>query len=150
MGKIVAVDYGSRRIGLALGEPTLGVAMPWRTIEASGRPADDAELVWRELAASGEEIDAIVLGLPLNMDGSEGPQAKLTRRFGEALSRVGGLDVQYWDERLSSFDAEQRYHVPEKSTSKRSRPPRKPRRPLDAVAAAVILEAYLRHRQGNT
>ncbi len=79
---------------------------------------------------------ALVVGLPLNMDGSEGDQAKLTRRFGDKLAQVSGLAVHYWDERLSSVTA-RRLMIP----AELSRKKRKAR--LDRVAAQVILQSFL-------
>lgn len=141
MGKIVAVDYGKKRIGLAMADRVVGVALPWKVIHAGGSADSDAETIRRELAESDEQIDTIVVGLPLNMDGSEGDQAKLARTFGERLQRAAEVDVEFWDERLTSFAAKDRYDRCEK--------PRSRRRPIDAVAAAVILEDYLRHHQAG-
>jgi len=148
LGKVIAIDYGGKHIGLAIGELVTMVAMPWRVIEGKNDSRADADTVYRELKSSGEQIDKIVVGLPLNMDGSEGPQAGLTRRFGQCLAEISQVAVEFWDERLSSFEAQQRYGTQQKPGDARGKRGRRAKKRLDAVAAAVILEEYLRSR-GN-
>lgn len=144
MGKIIGIDYGAKRIGLAIADTITRIAMPWHVLVGQNDPVKDAETVLLKLQSEGERVEAFVVGLPVNMDDTEGPQAKLTRTFGEILATTSGLTVHYQDERLSSFAAEKMFHSPLKSRL-RGRPEKahKPRRPLDAVAAAVILEAFL-------
>jgi len=144
LAKIIAIDYGRKRIGLAIGERITGLALPWKIVPAKDDIPADAEAVWRELSDSGETIETIVVGLPLNMDDTEGPQARLSRQFGHVLAEESGIDVKFIDERLSSFDAEQRFKSAEKPQPGRRNKSSKPRKPLDAVAAAIILEDYLR------
>lgn len=149
MARIVAVDYGARRIGLAIGVPASGIAMPWRVLEGQNDCLADAATVWSALSDEPEQIERIVVGLPLNMDDTEGPQARRSRDFGQALKELSHLDVEFFDERLSSFEAKQRYI---EAQGQGSRPGRrrkrggKPTKPIDAIAAAVILEEYFRQR----
>jgi putative Holliday junction resolvase len=134
MPRYLAIDFGSKRIGLAIGDSGAGIASPLKTLEATGRPAADIAAV---LAVCREyEVDALVIGLPLNMDGTEGSQAKATRAFGDALATAGGKRVHYHDERLSSYAAEGLLQG-EALTRKKKRPR------LDRLAAQVILQDFL-------
>ena len=113
---------------------------PLTTVEAAG---DHAAQIERILHAVEEyDVDQWVVGLPLNMDGSDSPQTKLTRRFAEALGRRVGRQVHLWDERLSSHQADE-YLAQAELTSKK----RKARR--DRVAAQVILQSFLDARAGG-
>jgi putative Holliday junction resolvase len=147
MARIIGIDYGTKRIGLAIGDRSTGLAMPWKIVPGSGNPQADAKNVLKLIATSGETVDLFVIGLPKNMDDTEGPQVTLTRTFGDALKEASGVEITYQDERLSSFAAETLFQP---SMQDRLRPQRnkgkskKNKKPLDAVAAAVILESYLR------
>ncbi len=145
MPKIVAIDYGSKRIGLAIADSVIRIAMPWHVLPGQDDPEKDAQTILQKIAAEREKVEVFVIGLPRNMDDTEGPQAKLTRDFGKILAEKSGLPVKFHDERLSSYAAETLYRQPLKSHMK-NRPQKraKPRRPLDAVAAAVILEGFLK------
>jgi putative Holliday junction resolvase len=127
----MGIDAGEARTGLALGDDEARLATPLAIIETRGRGR-----AWlaREIArrASADGVEGFVVGLPLNMDGSHGPQARSAERLGEALRTESGLDVRYWDERLSSFLAEQRL----------AELPRRRGAHADDLAAAVILQAY--------
>lgn len=136
MPRYLAIDHGSRRIGLAIGDTQTGIASPLKTIQAAGNPQGDAAVVLAQ--ASQFDVSGFVVGLPLNMDGSEGPQAKATRVFGEALAKAAGKSVHYWDERLSSFAAEELIQTEELTRKKK-------RSRVDRVAAQVILQEFLAH-----
>jgi putative holliday junction resolvase len=123
---------GDRWIGLAQGDSTSGLASPLRTLRRSSQTAD---LTAVRRAYDDEGAEAVVVGLPYNMDGSLGPQARRTLSFVEAL-RERGLPVDLCDERLSSAAA---YDY---VTASRGRPP-KPGERIDHVAAAIILQDYL-------
>ncbi len=138
MPRFLGVDYGSRRIGLAVSDAEARIALPLATLE--GRVADDIQRILR--ACQDYEIDAFVVGLPLNMDDSEGPQAKRSRKFGKALAEATGRPVHYWDERLSSFAAKDLL-----SATRMSHGKRKAR--LDRVAAQIILQEFLDARPGQ-
>jgi len=133
-------------MGLAMADPILRLALPWRTIDATGRgPAADAERLREEIQQAGERVARFIVGLPLNMDGTAGPQARLTREFGEQLRRRSGVPVEFCDERLSSFAAEDRVRPAAQPPGRRLGKSARPRsRPLDSLAATVILEDYLR------
>ncbi|MCS7172196.1 MAG: Holliday junction resolvase RuvX [Armatimonadetes bacterium] len=135
-GRVLAVDLGARRVGLAVSDPTGTIAQPFRTLpRRSTREILDAiaEVVVRL------GVSRVVVGLPRNMDGTEGRMARAARRFGEALARRTRVPVVFWDERLTTVAAE---HV------LRGHAPTRRRELRDGVAAALILEGYLR-RSGS-
>jgi len=141
---MVAIDYGAKRIGLAVGDTVRRIAMPWLVLAGQNDPAKDVDQILKKITACHEKVEFFVVGLPQNMDDTEGPQAQLVRTFGKILAEQSGLPVNFQDERLSSFTAENLFHSPLKAKMGK-RPPKKikPKKPLDAVAAAVILESYL-------
>ena len=129
----MAIDYGDRRIGLAVSD-LLGMfcgeawTMEERNMErASQRISEEAKK---------REVGTLVLGLPRSMDGSEGPRAELSRRLRELLQADSGLPVVLWDERRSSIEAHAILHAAGKKEKLH-------RRTVDAVAASLILEGYL-------
>ena len=128
----MGVDHGTRRIGLAAGDTRTGIASPLATIDAEPQAAA-VEQVRRY--AEEYRTDGIVVGWPLNMDDSEGPQGRLARQLALELARATGLDVRLWDERLSSFAAD------EALAGMLTRKKKKARQ--DAVAAATILQDFL-------
>jgi putative Holliday junction resolvase len=129
--RYLAIDYGSRRTGLAICDADETIASPLRVLQGA------RSLIARiaEIAAA-EGVNGLVVGLPLNMDGSEGPQAAGTRAFAQHLRERTDLPVHFQDERLSSFGAAEKLN--EAGLSKARRKAR-----LDAVAAAEILQAFL-------
>ncbi|NUQ36611.1 MAG: Holliday junction resolvase RuvX [Caldilineales bacterium] len=124
----LALDVGDRRIGLAAGADDARLARPLGILTRSSKRAD-FEALARQAAGCGAEH--LLVGLPLNMDGSEGLQAKRVRKFAEQLRRVLGLPLTLWDERLSSFEADQILA----ETGRR-------RRHNDDIAAAAILQNF--------
>ena len=150
MSRALGVDLGDARTGLALGDELTRIASPLRVIECPiGR--EDGGALLREIARAVEgELgprDIVVLGLPLNMDGSEGPRAGLVRAWGERIARATGRRVELVDERLSSAAADERM-----ARTGLTRGQKKARR--DALAAAAILDSYfqtrdIRGRAGN-
>ncbi|RME36144.1 MAG: Holliday junction resolvase RuvX, partial [Planctomycetota bacterium] len=136
--RFVGVDVGGKRIGLAVGEEETGVAVPLRIVSARDDPDADARAVLE--AVRNHDPDAFVVGLPLNMDGSEGGQANLARSFGAVLARLSGKEVFYFDERLSSQAADELLQ-PAGFTRARHRARQ------DAVAAQVILQGFLDARR---
>lgn len=137
MATFLAIDYGLKRIGLAVGDDGSTVATPLRPIAGTGRVEDDVRAVLR--AAEAYDLTAFVVGLPLNMDGTEGDQARLSRRFGDALARAAAKPVHYVDERLSSFAAEELVQPLDLSRKKR-------KARLDSIAAQTILNNFLDRR----
>ena len=142
MGRILGVDYGARRIGIAVANPRGTIASPAEAIPGSGSAPGDAErvLAW----AARNDVACIVVGLPLNMDGSDSAQTRHTRAFADALRAHGDLPVELWDERLSTFQAEQFLEAADVRRSRR-------KKLRDALAAQVILQSYLdaRGRSGG-
>ena len=132
--RFLGIDYGTKRIGLAIGDDIARIASPVAMVAARGSMVDHAKAVLAE--AQEYELDAFVVGLPVNMDDSEGAQAKLTRQFGEILAKASGKPVHFFDERLSSHAARELLHPAELSRGKR-------KARLDAVAAQVILQSFL-------
>ncbi|HPR62876.1 MAG TPA: Holliday junction resolvase RuvX [Thermoanaerobaculia bacterium] len=128
--RILAVDFGTRRMGLASWDTAAPVVIPINPITGS-----DAGAMERDLARiiQDEAFDRVVLGLPLNMDGTEGAMAKTVRELGSRLSEKG-IDITYMDERLTSREASNR-------VSRKARRSRNGR--LDSISASLILEAYV-------
>lgn len=134
MGRILGIDYGLRRIGLAIADDETRIAMPLATLGGRNDPTRDARNVTDRGAA--EEAAEFVVGLPLSMDGSDSEQTRLTRRFEGELARLSGKAVHLQDERLSSYTAEQK--LEEAGVSGR-----RARKVADQVAAQQILQAWL-------
>ena len=131
--RVMAIDYGDARIGLAVSD-LLGMMAgeawtmnEWNMERASLRIAEEAKK---------REVGALVLGLPKNMDGTEGPRAEKSREFKALLERDTGLPVVLWDERRCSIEAHAILHAAGKKE-------RLHRKTVDAVAASLILEGYL-------
>jgi putative holliday junction resolvase len=143
--RVLGVDVGTRRLGLALSDPSASLARPWQTIPAGATPRASAEAVAAVVRPRGsgdidaEEtggIGAIVVGLPKRLNGDDTHQTALAREIAERLTELTGLTVHLQDERLSSHEAESRLALREKDWRKR-------KEKLDAAAAAVILQDYL-------
>jgi putative pre-16S rRNA nuclease len=133
MTSIAGLDVGKRRIGIAIATADVSAALPVATIDRRSLKVD-LEMLRQLFSARG--VDRVVLGLPLNMDGSEGPAARMARNFARVLNESLALPVDLYDERLTSFEARQRLKG---ATAARAK--RKPR--VDAIAAALILEGWL-------
>lgn len=129
----MAVDYGDSRIGIAVSDKLGIIASPVGTIKSVGMRGDVDEL-----SAKAKELDAerIVLGLPLNMDGSEGERAEKTRKLGAILEKVSGLTVELIDERLTTVSAERVLDEAEIKWDKR-------KKVVDTISAQIILQTYL-------
>ena len=131
--RVMAIDYGDQRIGLAVSDPTgllCGEAwtmQEWNMERASQRIAEEA---------ARREVSTLVLGLPKNMDGSEGARAEKSRAFAALLEADSGLEVVLWDERRSSIEAHAILHAAGKKEKLH-------RKTVDAVAASLILQGYL-------
>jgi putative Holliday junction resolvase len=135
--RYLGIDLGRATIGLALADDVLRTATPLHTIRRSGEAADLEAL---RRAIEEYEVRTVVVGLPLNMDGTEGPSARLARTWAGRLETSLGIRVLLWDERLSTFEAELRLR--ERGLSSREQ-----RSVIDSEAAAVILQAWLDERQ---
>jgi len=129
---IAAIDYGKRRLGIAASDMSGKVVYPVGVIERRSLKRD---LV--ALSARLRELEAtlVIVGLPLNMDGTIGPASHSARQFAQTLHDETGLEVELYDERLSTFEAKARLKTASKGGRRRAR--------VDDVAAVVILEAWL-------
>jgi putative Holliday junction resolvase len=133
MRALVGLDLGDKTIGVALSDRLGAVATPVETIRRRKFTLDADRLLQ---IALGREVCGIVLGLPRNMDGSEGPRCQSTRAFARNLSRLTELPIGFWDERLSTVAAERA--LLEADTSRRRRA-----EVIDHVAASYILQGAL-------
>ena len=135
--KIMAVDYGDARTGLAVCDRTEFLASPIGTIEER-----NAQILAMKVAHMAEqyEVKEIVVGLPMNMNGSEGPRAQKCRAFAEMVECVTELPVVMWDERSTTVTAHQILNETNVRGGKR-------KKVVDTVAAVIILEGYLDYRR---
>jgi putative Holliday junction resolvase len=133
--RFLAIDYGTKRVGLALSDETGTIAQPLGLL-----PAEPAAKLFDGLKATvaQRQVEAIVVGIPRNMNGTYGPAAEKTREFVAALQMVLTVPVHTWDERLTTVQA-QRFLI---ETGMR-REKRKER--VDQTAAAILLQSYLDH-----
>ena len=131
--RVMAIDYGDRRIGIAVSDALRTICGDAFTLREWDMERA-ARTVAEEAAARG--VDTLVLGLPKNMDGSEGPRAALSREFAAMLEEKTGLRVVLWDERRSSVEAHAILHA-------NGRKMKDHRKNVDAVAATLMLEGYL-------
>ena len=143
IGRTAAVDYGRKRVGLALSDP-LGITVRGLdTVPAGESPAATAAVVARVLGTEG--VERIVVGLPLHDDGRESEMSREARAFGAALAEALGKPVVFHDEGLTSWEAEEAV----KASGKRLREARA-RGDVDREAAVAILRSYLRESEGRT
>jgi putative Holliday junction resolvase len=146
--RILALDYGRARIGLAVGNTEAGLAQPLGTLDRINRNEDMRRL--RELVRE-HGVKQIVVGLPLRLDGTRGDMAEEATRFGQRVHKQMGLPVEMVDERLTSWEAERLLEEQQGRTihavSNKQRKKENPKLGVDAMAAALILKEYLDRRQ---
>jgi len=130
---LVGLDFGEKTIGVAVSDTLWSVATPLETIRRKKFTLDAARLM--EIV-QGRDAGGLILGLPRNMDGTEGPRCQSTRAFARNLSRLTDLPIGFWDERLSTVAAERA--LLEADTSRRRRA-----EVIDHVAAGYILQGFL-------
>lgn len=135
--RIMGLDYGSKTVGVAVSDPMLITAQGIEIIRREKENHLRKTLARIEELIKEYEIARIVLGYPLNMDDSEGERALLSREFADTLRRRTGLEVILWDERLTSVEA---HDIMNEAGLKAS----EHHKYVDQVAAALILESYLR------
>ena len=133
MRALAGLDLGEKTIGVAVSDRLLSVASPLSTIRRTKFTADAAALL--KIVAD-RELGGIILGLPRNMDGSEGPRCQSTRAFARNLERLTDLPISFWDERLSTVAAERALLEADTSRKRRSEV-------IDHVAAGFILQGAL-------
>lgn len=129
--KLLGLDLGERRIGVAVSDDTGIIASPERILDMRRATLEDVAKLAEEF-----KVDGIVVGLPKGMRGDEGHQARETRAMAAEIEALVSVPVIFWDERLSSYIADQ-------ALSARVKSPRERRKQLDAVAAAVTLQSYM-------
>ena len=135
--RYLAIDYGSRRTGLAICDKSETIVSPLAVIDSrKGLLEKIIDII------KSENVEAVVVGLPLNMDDSKGPQAQLSMKFAEQLQTKLRIPVYLQDERLSSFAAEEKL-----APAQYTRGEKKKR--LDAIAAAEILDVFLQQKSSN-
>jgi len=149
-GKILAIDYGRARIGLAIADPRQGIAQPLGTLHRVNRNEDMRRL--RELVRD-HSVKLILVGLPLHLDGSRGDTSEETERFAQRIRKQIGVAVEMADERLTSWEAER---VLEEEFGRKSKQidgaPKKKgseKFTVDSVAATIILREYLQRSSHN-
>ena len=136
MKRIMAIDYGDARTGVAVSDLLCSIVGTTTVVPSRNTDKAVADIV--RMAAE-QEVGTIVVGLPRNMDGSEGPRAELCRGFADRLGAESGLEIVMWDERRTTVEAhnilsEHNYHGKKRKNT------------VDAVAASLILEGYLNFR----
>ena len=136
----LALDIGDRRIGLATGNDQAWLARPHSILTRRSK-REDFDAIARIAEALG--ADHLLAGLPYNMDGSEGPQAKKVRNYANKLQRQIELPITFWDERLSSFEADQIIAL----SGKQRRSKQRRSKHNDDIAAASFLQSYLDHQR---
>jgi putative Holliday junction resolvase len=138
--RFLGVDFGRRRIGLAISDATASLARPWRTLDAGGTVPESAAGVAAFVTAGGDEeladLAGIVVGLPRRLGGEDNDQTAGAREFARLLGDETRLEVYLQDERLTSYEADARLAEHERDWRKR-------KAKLDAAAAAIILQDFL-------
>jgi putative Holliday junction resolvase len=138
VARLLGLDFGERRIGVAVSDAGQTLAFPERVLVRRTAKADRQTLVAlvNELG-----VERVVVGLPLTTEGEHGPNAQRARSFGQYLARALSVPVDYQDERLTTIEAEERLRESGLSPAQR-------RKRIDAAAAAIILEDYMRDHPG--
>jgi putative Holliday junction resolvase len=142
-GALMGLDFGEKTIGVAVSDRMRSVASPLETVRRTKFTADAGRLL---AIVAAREIGGMVIGLPLNMDGTEGPRCQSTRAFARNLERLTPLPIAFWDERLSTVAAERALLEADTSRKRRAEV-------IDHVAAGVILQGALdrlRHLRAET
>lgn len=134
LSRIVGIDPGEARIGIAISDEEGSIAFPRETVSARGSDEDAARRVCEALRD--EQVSLAVVGLPLRLDGTEGEAARRARAFGDVLGGLLDVPIAYWDERLTTVAAE-------RSLREMGRRGRKQRAVIDQSAATLLLQGYL-------
>ena len=135
--RIMGIDYGDARTGVAISDLLCSIVGTTYVVPSRNREKAIADIV---RMTKENQVGQIVVGLPRNMDGTEGPRAELCRKFADALQQATGLPIAMWDERRTTVEAhnilsQHNYHGKKRKDT------------VDAVAASLILEGYLAFRQ---
>ena len=132
MGRWLSLDVGEKRVGVALCDETHTLARPLLTLERASKKEDYAKLA---ALCHEQQIEKIIVGLPKTLRNEEGPQARRVRRYADELQAALSLPIDFWDERFSSVDAQERLAA----SSRKARA----KGDIDSAAAAIILQEYL-------
>lgn len=135
--RIMCLDYGDVRIGIAFSDLLQTIASPYDTY--TRKTLDQDIEYFKELALS-QNVELVVIGLPFNMDGTSGERIEVTKQFGELLSKKLSLPIEYVDERLSSVEAED-------ILAEAKVPAIKRKGLIDKIAAGIILQTYLNSKR---
>ncbi len=138
-GPWLGLDIGEKRIGIAISDPTGWLASGRTVVRSIGR---DKDVVAIAKIISNEAVTLIVIGMPLSLNGTEGPQADKVRRFAKELTKATIVEIVFWDERLTTVEAQRYLRDAGMRTSKR-------RANIDAAAAAILLQNYLDYRRNR-
>jgi putative Holliday junction resolvase len=133
----MGLDVGTKTVGVAISD---GLGLTAQGVTVVRRKTFKADLAALKRLVAEHEVSHLVVGLPLNMDGTEGPRAEASRAFGQSLAEATGLPVDYWDERLSTVAAERALLEADVSRARR-------REVIDQVAASLILQGWLDARR---
>jgi len=139
--RILGIDYGDRHVGLALSDPLLLTAQPFGTYKLTGRDKEDRKF-FQDLVAD-KDVQEIVIGDPLRMDGSSGTRAEKTRQFSAWLKKAVGKPIVFFDERLTTREA---LHI----LSEAGVRGRDKKAHEDQIAAVIILQTYLESKRGDS
>jgi putative Holliday junction resolvase len=143
MGKrLLGVDFGHARIGLSISDPLQIIASPLPSIQGSRNPAIAAMTVAEEIKRRQLDLDFIVVGLPIHLDGSESERSTEVRAFAQTLTQYTSIEIQLFDERLTTVQAERLLR--EASMRRKRRAP-----VIDGVSSTLLLQSFL-DRQGRT
>lgn len=135
MGRLIGIDFGKTRIGLAVSDELKRIALPIGIVRAGKTPKETIDLIHQKIAHY-KGIEAFVLGLPLQLNGKEGEMAQAVRLFGKALEEILSYPIIYWDERLTSAQVERSLKDAGMNRKKRAEH-------SDEMAATTILQNYL-------
>lgn len=138
--RTLALDVGEKRVGIAISDPAGIIARPLQTLVRGSREEDLSAVA--ALVAE-HDVGLVVVGRPLSLDGTEGPQARRVARYAEALAATLTVPVVAWDERFTTVAAEEILHRTRKKKQRAHT-----RDEVDAIAAAVILQSYLDEEHG--
>ena len=130
--RLLGIDHGDSRIGLAISDELGSFAHPYRTLQSGARLLEEIRAIVER-----EKISGIVIGLPKNMDGTLGSSANKAKLFGEQLAQVvPSMKIVFWDERLTTHEAQRALHAAGKNT-------KQSKKMIDQVAAQILLQNYL-------
>jgi putative Holliday junction resolvase len=130
--RLLGIDHGDSRIGLAISDELGAFAHPYRTLQTGPKVIDEIRVIVER-----EQISGIIIGLPKNMDGTLGASAAKAKAFGEQLAKVvPTIKIQFWDERLTTREAQRVLHTAGKNT-------KQSKKMIDQVAAQILLQNYL-------